>query len=81
MMGGIVLRIDVLLSREKILEAIVELNATGRPYTITQIAERVGCHRTTVIRALDDLEVSNQVRRERGVGRGQSNRYRIVGDD
>lgn len=67
-------------SAEIIFRAIVELNQTGDPFGTEEIAEYVGCHRVTVVRAVKHLENQERLRVKRGGGYGVKSTYEVIND-
>lgn len=62
-------RIDVALSRQKVLEVILDHKKHGKPVTRDAIAQTIGCHPITVWRAIQDLQHAGQIRMtQRGRG-------------
>lgn len=75
MVGKMFVRIDVALSRQKILEVIRDAED---PITRDELADLVGCHPATVSRAVRDLQHAGQLRiTQRGRGK-YPNRYEVV---
>lgn len=71
-------RIDMSLTRDHIYSVISMLNQSGRPFTVSEIAELAHCHRATVFRALRDLESAGRLRVISGHGVTPSV-YQLIG--
>jgi len=71
------IRADVRLLRKEILRAIYEMNQGGKPFTIDEIADHVGCAGKTVQLHIGKLSASGYLDRESGKG-SLPNKYKIL---
>jgi Mn-dependent DtxR family transcriptional regulator len=74
-------RVDVALSRQKVLEIIENRVASGKPVTREAIAEEIGCHPNTVWRAIKDLRNTGQITMTQRGNPHVPTQYEVLGEE
>lgn len=69
--------VEVLLSRERVLDKIRALSQSKQTFSIDDLVEETRLSRSTVIRSLHDLKSGGYIAIEKGKGRAVS-RYEMI---